>query len=118
MEHWKHDNDTNCLTNLDMILILCLKLQEDIQEMERQLFDTQTLRLIIKKTKTKLDVNDKMISTQSPFIVEEISTISHSNDQQMAWYYSDTQPVSPGVLELNGTIYLGFGVMMRSGTRG
>lgn len=102
-----------------MVLILFLKLQKDIQEMERQLFETQTLCLIMKKNKkTKLDVNDKLISIQFPFIVGELSTISHSNDQQMAWYYSDTQPVSPGVLELNGTIYLGFGVMMRSRTRG
>lgn len=67
LEYWKHDTDTNCLTNLDMMLILCLKLQEDIQEMEQQLFDTQTLRLIIKKTKNKAgckwqnDFNSKSI---------------------------------------------------------
>lgn len=52
-----------------------------------------------------LNVNEKMILSQlHPFIVGKHWTISHSNDQQMAWYYSVTHQASPGVLELKSTI--------------
>lgn len=64
----------------------------------------------------RLHVNEKMVfkSTAAQFIDGKRLNLSHSNNQQMAWYYSAAQQASPGGLELIATIYLDFGEMAKS----